>query len=145
LVHRGVGPQPAGGATAPVTDPPRPRGLERLGRFSARRKWWVLGTWLLIAVALVVSAAPASKPFRDVFTIPGSDSQAAIDVLNQRFPAENLPTAQVVFHDSTLDVSTYAERNGARVIAERDGDSSAASRMTRRAQESPLDDSARTA
>jgi RND superfamily putative drug exporter len=106
LVHGGVGTQPAGGATAPVDAPPRPRGLERLGRFSARRKWWVLGTWLLIAIALVVSAAPAGKPFRDVFTIPGSDSQAAIDVLNQRFPAENLPTAQVVFHDSEAAVPT---------------------------------------
>ncbi len=104
MVHRGVGPQPAGGATAPVDDAPRPRGLERLGRFSARRKWWVLGTWLLVAIALIVSAAPAGKPFRDVFTIPGSDSQAAIDVLNQRFPAENLPTAQVVFHDSKAAV-----------------------------------------
>ncbi len=105
MVQGGLSPQPPGGAAAPV-DPPRPRGLERLGRFSARRKWWVLGTWLLIAIALGAGAAPAGKPFRDVFTIPGSDSQAAINVLNQRFPAANLPTAQVVLHDSEHAIPT---------------------------------------
>ncbi len=106
MVQGGLSPQPPGGAAAPVADPPRPRGLERLGRFSARRKWWVLGTWLLIAIALGAGAAPAGKPFRDVFTIPGSDSQAAVNVLNQRFPAANLPTAQVVFHDSEHAIPT---------------------------------------
>jgi RND superfamily putative drug exporter len=99
VVQGGLSPQPPGG-TASVADAPRPRGLERLGRFSATRKWWVLGVWVLIAIALIAAAAPAGKPFRDVFAIPGSDSQAAVEVLNQRFPAENLPTAQVVFHDS---------------------------------------------
>ena len=66
----------------------------------------MLGTWVLIAIALGATAAPAGKPFRDVFTIPGTDSQAAIEVLNQRFPAANLPSAQVVFHDSKDAVPT---------------------------------------
>ena len=99
MVHRGVGSESSGGP-AGVADPPRPRGLERLGRLSAKRRWWVLGAWLLIAVALGAAAAPAGKPFRDVFTIPGTDSQAAIEVLDQRFPQANLPSAQVVLHDS---------------------------------------------
>jgi RND superfamily putative drug exporter len=105
VVHRGVGTEPSGGP-APVADAPRPRGLERLGRFSARRRWWVLGVWLLIAIALGAAAAPAGKPFRDVFTIPGTDSQAAISVLDQRFPQANLPSAQVVLHDSEGEVPT---------------------------------------
>ncbi len=66
----------------------------------------MLGTWVLIAIALAAGAAPAGKPFRDVFTIPGTDSQAAIEVLNQRFPSANLPSAQVVFHDSKAAVPT---------------------------------------
>ena len=105
MVQRGVGPEPSGGAAA-VADAPRPRGLERLGRFSAKRRWWVLGVWLLIAIALGAAAAPAGKPFRDVFTIPGTDSQAAIEVLDQRFPQANLPSAQVVLHDSKGAVPT---------------------------------------
>jgi putative drug exporter of the RND superfamily len=107
VVHRGVGTEPSGGPAA-VADAPRPRGLERLGRFSAKRRWWVLGVWLLIAIALGAAAAPAGKPFRDVFTIPGTDSQAAISVLDQRFPQANLPSAQVVLHDSKGAVPTAA-------------------------------------
>jgi putative drug exporter of the RND superfamily len=108
VVHRGVGTEPSGGAAAEVADAPRPRGLERLGRFSAKRRWWVLGVWLLIAIALGAAAAPAGKPFRDSFSIPGSDSQAAVDVLAQRFPAQNLPNAQVVLNDPKGAVSPAA-------------------------------------
>ena len=57
MVQGGVGTQPSGGA-AGVADAPRPRGLERLGRFSARRRWWVLGTGCSIAVALGCLARP---------------------------------------------------------------------------------------
>jgi RND superfamily putative drug exporter len=66
----------------------------------------VLGVRVLIAVALGAAAAPAGKPFRDVFTIPGTDSQAAIEVLDQRFPQANLPSAQVVLHDAKGAVPT---------------------------------------
>ncbi len=66
----------------------------------------MVGTWFLIAVALVAMAAPAGKPFRDVFTIPGSDSQAAVEILNQRFPAANLPSAQVVLNNPKGAVPT---------------------------------------
>ena len=61
----------------------------------------VLAVWLLIAIVLGVGSAGAGKPFRDVFTIPGTDSQAAVDVLAKRFPTENLPTATVVFRDKS--------------------------------------------
>jgi RND superfamily putative drug exporter len=52
-----------------------------------------------VVVVLGVFGAGAGKPFRDVFTVPGTDSQHAIDVLAKKFPSENLPTAQVVFAD----------------------------------------------
>ena len=105
MVHRRVRPEPVGGTAEDVTAT-RPRGLERIGRFSAKRRWWVLGVWVLIAVALGAAAAPAGKPFRDEFTIPGTDSQAAIEVLNQRFPEANLPSAQVVLNNPKGTVST---------------------------------------
>ena len=41
VVQGGLGPQPPGGAAAHVADQLARRGLERLGRFSARRRWWV--------------------------------------------------------------------------------------------------------
>jgi RND superfamily putative drug exporter len=59
-----------------------------------------------VVVVLGVFGAGAGKPFRDVFTVPGTDSQAAVDVLAKKFPSENLPAAQVVFADRTGTVST---------------------------------------
>jgi RND superfamily putative drug exporter len=105
VVQSGLSPQPPGGAAAPV-DAARPRGLERLGRFAARRRWYVIAAWVIVVVVLGVFGAGAGKPFRDVFTVPGTDSQRAVDVLAEKFPSENLPAAQVVFADRTGTVST---------------------------------------
>ena len=101
MVPRGLRPQPPGGAAASVADDARPRGLERIGLFAARRRWWVIAVWLHRAHRPRHGRGRRGKPFRDVFTIPGTDSQAAVDVLAQRFPSENLPTAQVVFEKSS--------------------------------------------
>lgn len=71
--------------------------LERLGRWCARRHWWVIGAWILIAIVMVMTMKAAGGQTHDVFTIPGTDSQAAVDLLNDRFPAANLPSATVVY------------------------------------------------
>ena len=62
-----------------------------------RRRWWVLAAWLVAAVALSALSASQTDAFRDVFTIPNTNSQEATDLLNERFPAQQDPTAQVVF------------------------------------------------
>jgi RND superfamily putative drug exporter len=84
-----------------VTRAPRRGALERLGRFGARRRWFVLAAWLVVLVALVAASAGAGKPFRDVFTIPGTDSQQAVDLLAERFPQQNLPDAEVVLRSKS--------------------------------------------
>jgi len=71
--------------------------LERLGRGAARHHWVVIGLWVLIAVGLGVGAGRSDGQTRDVFTIPGTQSQQAFDLLAERFPAANEATAQVVF------------------------------------------------
>ena len=112
MVQGGLRTQPAGGATPELSpelpaDSPsaRPAGLDRLGRAIVRRRWWTLGVWLVIVVLLGVGSAGVGKPFRDVFTIPGTGAQTAADILAQRFPAENQPSAQVVLHSRHGKVS----------------------------------------
>ncbi|MGZ8763612.1 MAG: MMPL family transporter [Acidimicrobiia bacterium] len=90
MVHGGVRPESAGGATERLSL------LGRLGRGAARRKWWVLAAWVVAVVAIGIGSTVAGGRLRDTFTIPGTDSQKAIDVLDSRFPSQNLPTAQVV-------------------------------------------------
>ncbi|WP_433366217.1 MMPL family transporter [Streptosporangium sp. CA-115845] len=61
--------------------------LNSLARFCARRRWLVLLAWLALAAALVVGAARAPGVTTDDFTLPGSESQRAADLLGDR-PAE---------------------------------------------------------
>ena len=73
-----------------------PRGLERWGTTMVRRRWWVLGVWIVVLLTLGTMAKSEHNVFRDVFTVPGTNSQAATDLLAQRFPAQTQPTATIV-------------------------------------------------
>jgi uncharacterized membrane protein YdfJ with MMPL/SSD domain len=48
--------------------------LYRLGRFAAGHGWWVVGIWVLAALAVTVVAAIAGKPTNNDLTLPGTDS-----------------------------------------------------------------------
>ncbi|SDT54087.1 MMPL family transporter [Actinoplanes derwentensis] len=73
--------------------------LYRLGRFAFRRRWLVLGLWLAVLAAALTGAATLSGPTSDGLRIPGTPSQQAIDLLQQRFPQASADgaTARVVF------------------------------------------------
>ena len=73
--------------------------LYRLGRFAFRRRWLVLGLWLAILAATLIGAATVSGKTTDAFRIPGTPSQHAIDLLQERFPQASADgaTARVVF------------------------------------------------
>src|SRR5919108_1001516 len=65
---------------------------------------WAAGHWkrslaivAAVFVALGVAAGVAGGSFVDEFTTPGTESQAATDVLAKRFPAASGDTANVVF------------------------------------------------
>jgi len=71
--------------------------LDRLGQHAARHHWRFIGVWLLIAVGVGVAAQASGGKFVDVFTIPGAQSQEALDLLEDEFPAQSGDTANVVF------------------------------------------------
>ena len=71
--------------------------LERLGRWCARHPWRTIGAWVLLAI-VVGGLAGTAKGYSDNFTIPGTESQHATDLLKERFPAQAGATAQVVLH-----------------------------------------------
>jgi RND superfamily putative drug exporter len=92
--------------------------LERLGRLAARRHWVVIGVWVLIAIAIVVFAKASGGHTFDHFTIPGAESQTALDLLESRFPEQSGANANVVFHarSGTLE-SAAAEAAVAKSVA----------------------------
>ena len=73
--------------------------LYRLGRFSFRRRGLVALLWVALLAATAVGAATLSGPTADAFSIPGTESQKAIDQLAQKFPQASAggATARVVF------------------------------------------------
>ncbi|WP_018656196.1 MMPL family transporter [Actinomadura flavalba] len=73
--------------------------LYRLGRFSYRRRRLVALLWAALVLACGAGAATLSGPTADDFSIPGTESQQAIDLLGERMPQANADgaTARVVF------------------------------------------------
>lgn len=71
--------------------------LERLGRFAARHHWWFIAAWVVVAVGLGVVSAALKPNTVDNFTIPGTESQTAADLLAQDFPEASGTGGTLVF------------------------------------------------
>jgi len=72
--------------------------LYRLGRFSYRRRKLVAALWVGLLLLFGVGAATLSGPTSNDFSIPGTESQKAIDLLKDRMPQASADgaTARVV-------------------------------------------------
>ncbi len=80
------------------------RGLEvatflyRLGRASFRRRWLTTGIWAALLIVIGIGAVGFSGQLSNAVSIPGTESQQAIDHLKKTFPEANIGggTARVV-------------------------------------------------
>ncbi len=70
--------------------------LYGLARSAYRRRGVVLAIWLTVAVLVGAFAAVAADKFQENFSLPGTESQAALDTLKRTFPQSVGTTAQVV-------------------------------------------------
>ncbi|MFJ4689366.1 MMPL family transporter [Streptomyces sp. NPDC088789] len=72
--------------------------LYALGRFAFRRRGLVTLLWVLIAVGVGAAASSAPTPPTDQFSMPGTESQRAFDLLEEKFPDSGTDgaTARVV-------------------------------------------------
>lgn len=69
--------------------------LYRLGRASLRRRRLVVAVWLVVLVGLGIAAATLKGPTASNFTMPGTESQQALDLLADRFPAASGATGTI--------------------------------------------------
>jgi len=88
-----------------------PGRLSRLagGAFVRHRR--VIVVWVLVLVALVVGVEVTGPHLKNSFTVPGTNSQQALDVLNKNFPSETQPTALIAVYDPQGRLSTPAGTN----------------------------------
>ncbi len=71
--------------------------LERLATFSYRRRWAVLGIWVVLLVGFYFLGNAFAGPSTMDFSLPGSDSQAAMDVLRSARSGLDKASGKVVF------------------------------------------------
>ncbi|GAA1139250.1 MMPL family transporter [Kitasatospora gansuensis] len=73
--------------------------LYRLGRFSFRQRRYVVLLWVALLAACAFAAAKAPAAEDDGFAMPGTQSQQAFDLLNERFPGASSDgaDARIVF------------------------------------------------
>ena len=89
--------------------------LGRLAHSAAGHWKRSLGIGGAVLVGLVVLVIVAGGSFSDEFSAPGTDSQAAIDLLEERFPGQSGDTADVVF---AVDEGTLSDGDRREAIAE---------------------------
>lgn len=92
--------------------------LYRLGRAAYRRRRLVVALWIVLLALVGVGAATLSGSTTDAFSIPGTESQKAIDLLNERVPGADADTAgaRVVFTVPAGSTGSLADAGRQRAI-----------------------------
>jgi putative drug exporter of the RND superfamily len=73
--------------------------LERLTGWSQRRHWVALLLWVVVLVGITASSQVVGTDYHDDFSLPGTESQEAGDVLEEHAPEQAGDTIQIVVHD----------------------------------------------
>ncbi len=71
--------------------------LYGVGQACARRSRTVVAVWLVVLAAALAGAVASGAKTNNEFTIPGTESQQALDLLSKSFPAASGSSAQVLF------------------------------------------------
>ena len=71
--------------------------LFSVGGWCFKHRWWVIVTWVVVIVGLASLAFSVKQPVATNVTIPGTEAQQALDLLNQQFPGAGGAQAQIVF------------------------------------------------
>jgi putative drug exporter of the RND superfamily len=82
-----------------MTEPQRSSVFERLAGWSYRRRWWAVAAWAVVLAVLTATSQAVGGEYHNDFSLPGTESQRALDTLRERSPAEAGSTVQLVFED----------------------------------------------
>jgi len=74
--------------SSPTAQPPSSSSFTRWATFAVRHRGRVLIGWAVLIAAIAAIALTLGGSYADTFTIPGAESQKALDVLKARFPSQ---------------------------------------------------------
>jgi RND superfamily putative drug exporter len=84
--------------------------VARVGAWAARRRGRVLVAWLIVLVAAIAVFKGAGSDFSNSLTLPGTESQAAVNTLQRDFPRRAGDQDQIVFASSQGSITAGATR-----------------------------------
>lgn len=70
--------------------------FERLAGWSYRRRWWALVLWVAVLAGVTLAAQAVGSSYHNDFSLPGTESQQALDTLKERAPVQAGATVQIV-------------------------------------------------
>ncbi len=79
-----------------------------LTRWCIAHRRWVVVAWVAFAIIASALAQSAGRNYATNFTLPGTEAQRAIDLLQHEFPAQSGDLDTIVFHTSTGTVDSPA-------------------------------------
>ena len=82
----------------------------KLTRWVMAHRWIVVITWIVVTGALFAASLTVGTRKSNNFSLPNTDSQRAIDLLQSRYPAQAGDTDQIVFHTRTGKLTDASER-----------------------------------
>src|SRR3954454_23342996 len=71
--------------------------MKALARWCFRRKYVVIAAWVAALVVLGGLSASVGSGYTDSFSLPGTESTTALNLLTDNFKTESTDTNQVVF------------------------------------------------
>ncbi|MFE0156500.1 MMPL family transporter [Nonomuraea sp. NPDC059007] len=99
--------------------------LYRLGRFTARRAWWVITAWVVVLGLAVGAFVAFGGTMSSTMTIPGTPTEQVTDRLKTELPVASGGTGQVVIRAANGARLTDGQRAGVsaalRKVADLDG------------------------
>ncbi len=72
--------------------------MKSLARLSTTRPIAVVLAWIVLVVGLTAASAASGPDFRDTFSLPGTDSQDAYTLLDEKYPTQSGDADTLVFH-----------------------------------------------
>ena len=84
--------------------------MVKIARWTMAHRGTVVVAWIVAAVGIFAISSSVGKKTASNFTLPGTGSQHAVDLLCSRFPAQAGDADQIVFHARTATLHDAADR-----------------------------------
>ncbi len=84
--------------------------MTNIARWTMRHRRIVVTAWIVAAIGVFAVSNAVGKKTASSFTLPGTNSQQAVDLLQSRFPAQAGDADQIVFHAKSGKLTGAADR-----------------------------------